>query len=132
ESANEMDLNLVLADGSQWLGELDLPAVDLFGDLRLELFGDVAGGDGAEEPALLTGARRELEAGAVDLVGQRLQGFLLAENLALAHLHVVLSRLDLALGGDYRVALRDEVVAGIPIGNRLNGAGLTQLGHVLA
>ena len=52
------------------LGELDLAAVDLVALLAQRL-GDVGGGDGAEELALVVGAQLEVQDEAVELAAPR-------------------------------------------------------------
>src|SRR5688572_2744294 len=56
EPANEVDLELMLADRAQRLAQLKLAAVDILADLLVELIHDVVAGDRPEEPALLASA----------------------------------------------------------------------------
>src|SRR5262245_33599252 len=103
----------VLADLLDRLLELDLPAVEL-DPLGLDQVGDLGRRHRAEELALLADVRLHLEP-------QRLEPALLdPERLQLArhplghHALLVLDLAHVALGGERRLPLRDEVVVRVP------------------
>src|SRR6266852_1949050 len=102
----------ILAEGFDGFAELDLALVDLEA-LHGEGFGDVGGGDGAEELVVLAGLAGEAESDAVDERGLLLRGFELVGGFLGQRGANALEGFHVAAGGFDGELARQQEIAGV-------------------
>src|SRR5262249_42147025 len=128
----ELHRDLDLAELLHGLVESDPAAVDVDAALRLDRRGDVGRGDGPEQLAALAGARRDLDAHAVELRGPGLRRLDVAGLLCRAVAPHRLGLGDDALRGLHREAARHEVIARVPVGHIDDVALASEVLHIVA
>src|SRR5215204_2566861 len=132
QPAHQVDMHGVLAHAAQGFVELHPPPVDCLSHLTSETLGDVAGGDRPVEPALLAGAGNERQPLTVDSISQILELVLLASDLAILDGFVMHRVLEFTFRRQNGQPLRDQVVASVAIGYRLDRSSLTYLRDIFA
>src|SRR4029077_12344445 len=102
----------IFAEGFDGFAQLDLALVDLE-TLRGEGFGDVAGGDGAEELVILAGLASEAHGDAIDERGLLLRGFELGGGFLGEGSANALEGFHVAGGGFDGELVRQQEIAGV-------------------
>src|SRR5918998_2210500 len=129
--AVDLDGHLVGAEGLYRLGEPDAAAVEVDAAGVLDGVGDVGGGDGAEEPLVLAGARLDGDDALVERLGH-LAGPLGQAPVALLGLfHLVARLLQLARGRHLGEPARHQEVAHVAPAHVDDVAALPDLLDVL-